>query len=140
MPETNGASEGSILTEDANDAKVNCLDRAVDYARGLSDGQRKGAGLVFLNDKCPGEGRTGHAALYGRATRSWTRPAARPTRACRITLLRIRNTRRPGGSPRTQRMLGDPIPPDAPMGWRKGPLNFLGADEFPARCNPFVPR
>jgi hypothetical protein len=57
-----GAS--TLLTEDAGDDQVNCLDRAVDAARALPPGERQGAELVLLADARPGaEGRTGHVVL-----------------------------------------------------------------------------
>ena len=57
-----GAS--TLLTEDADDNQVNCLDRAVDTARALPPDQRAEAQLVLLNDSRPGvEGLTGHAVV-----------------------------------------------------------------------------
>jgi hypothetical protein len=65
IPERSAAAQAStLMTEDASDSKVNCLDRAVDYARGLPEGQRESAELVLLSDNRPGaEGLAGHAVV-----------------------------------------------------------------------------
>jgi hypothetical protein len=54
----------TLLTEDAGDARANCLDKAVDLVNGLDPAERQNAELVILQDTRPGgEGRTGHVVV-----------------------------------------------------------------------------
>ena len=63
-PPRSSAEASTLMTEDANDSSVNCLDQAVDHLRGLSGGQRQSSSLILLSDSRPGsEGRTGHAVV-----------------------------------------------------------------------------
>jgi hypothetical protein len=58
------APASTLLSEDAGDKQVNCLDKAVDHVNGLSPAERKQAELVILEDGRPGaEGRTGHVVV-----------------------------------------------------------------------------
>jgi hypothetical protein len=62
MLDRSGAT--TLLTEDAGDARTNCLDRAVDTVRGLSPAERQSAELVMLEDTRPGsEAATGHVVV-----------------------------------------------------------------------------
>ncbi|MCC6336036.1 MAG: hypothetical protein IT380_18860 [Myxococcales bacterium] len=54
----------SLLTENATDAKVNCLDLAADRLRQMPADQRARTDVVFLQDTRPGkEGASGHVLL-----------------------------------------------------------------------------
>ncbi|AKF87446.1 hypothetical protein MFUL124B02_43015 [Myxococcus fulvus 124B02] len=60
-----GSAEGStLLTEDAKDGKVNCLDVAADWVDKASPELRARSEMVFLQDQRPGaEGQTGHVVV-----------------------------------------------------------------------------
>ncbi|MCY1073042.1 hypothetical protein [Archangium lansingense] len=59
-----GAGASSLLTEDANDGKVNCLDVAADWVNKASPEDRERSEIVFLEDKRPGaEGQSGHVVV-----------------------------------------------------------------------------
>ncbi len=64
LPAKNGERVSTLLTEDANDRQVNCLDRAADVVAGMSAEERKRSELVFLIDKRAGaEGNSGHVVV-----------------------------------------------------------------------------
>ncbi|OJH38595.1 hypothetical protein [Cystobacter ferrugineus] len=59
-----GEGASSLLTEDANDGKVNCLDAAADWVNKASPEDRERSEMVFLEDKRPGaEGQSGHVVV-----------------------------------------------------------------------------
>ncbi|PTL80286.1 hypothetical protein [Vitiosangium sp. GDMCC 1.1324] len=59
-----GGPASSLLTEDARDAKRNCLDQAVDYIGKLPASEQKNAELVMLKDQRAGaEGSSGHVVV-----------------------------------------------------------------------------
>ncbi|WP_164014541.1 hypothetical protein [Pyxidicoccus trucidator] len=59
-----GQQASSLLTEDARDAKRNCLDQAVDYVGKLPASEQKNAELVMLKDQRAGaEGGSGHVVV-----------------------------------------------------------------------------
>jgi hypothetical protein len=54
----------TLLSEDADDARANCLDQAVDVARGLSPAERRDAELVMLEDTRQGiQAQSGHVVV-----------------------------------------------------------------------------
>ncbi|MBZ4413305.1 phosphodiester glycosidase family protein [Myxococcus sp. XM-1-1-1] len=65
VPSPTGSAEGStLLTEDAKDGKVNCLDVAADWVDKASPELRARSEMVFLQDQRPGaEGQTGHVVV-----------------------------------------------------------------------------
>ncbi|WNG41464.1 hypothetical protein F0U61_53105 [Archangium violaceum] len=59
-----GVEATSLLTEDANDGKVSCLDMAADWVNRASPEIRSRSEMVFLKDQRPGaEGQTGHVVI-----------------------------------------------------------------------------
>jgi hypothetical protein len=54
----------TLQSEDASDAKENCLDQAVDVARGMSPAERQDAELVMLEDRRSGvQSQSGHVVV-----------------------------------------------------------------------------
>lgn len=59
-----GTRATSLLSEDADDARVNCLDAANDYLEALPADRRAAAQVIFLDDTRPGaEGVDGHVLV-----------------------------------------------------------------------------
>ncbi len=58
------ASATTLLTENANDSSVNCLDAADNYCESLPASKKDGANMVFMNDNRGGvEGKSGHVVV-----------------------------------------------------------------------------
>lgn len=80
---TTSAPGSSLLTENARDGQVNCLDAVADFLGLAPPVIRARSEVLFLKDSRPGaEGTTGHVVirqgnnLYDPATRKWTESSA----------------------------------------------------------------
>ncbi|WP_342374302.1 hypothetical protein NVS55_23365 [Myxococcus stipitatus] len=80
---TTSAPGSTLLTENARDGQVNCLDAVADFLRLAPPHIRARSEVLFLEDNRPGaEGTTGHVVIqqgnniYDPTTRQWTESSA----------------------------------------------------------------